>query len=370
MGASLNAGTAVSRTIVVGGGPSGCATAAMLQSLGHAPSLWSPTGRRFANPDSDVAEFTLSGAHEGAMRIPRLAELADIGEFDTIVVCLPGSAYEAVLGSLLPFLRTGQTVIVSGSLSLCPLWLRQSALARGQSIRAIGWGTTLCTAHFRADGSLRVNKARTRIDMASIGTLDDAEAPLALCERLFGARFAESDTLLAPTLANINPCTHAAEVIPNLSRIDLAETWSLFGNFTHSVAALAEVLDAERLAIATAYGLELPTLREHYHRSYHVPLGSLVEMTAEMTRRGLGPSGPVTLNHRYIVEDVPFGLVFLEAMARTAGVPTPAISGSIVFLQAVGGRDFRTENFLVEALALDQHDVASLQAVCTTVQRR
>ncbi|MDO9438870.1 NAD/NADP octopine/nopaline dehydrogenase family protein [Hydrogenophaga sp.] len=368
MNLSLHEGALPSRTIVVGGGPSGCATAAMLQSLGHAPSIWSPTGRRFAQPESDVAGFTLSGAQEGDMRIPRLLNVEGIGEFDTIVVCLPGSAYEAVLGRMLPCLRTGQTVIVSGSLSLCPLWLRQSALARGQSIRAIGWGTTLCTAHFRADGSLRVNKPRTRIDMASIGLHDHVEPPLALCERLFGARFAQSDTLLAPTLANINPCTHAAEVIPNLSRIDLAETWSLFGNFTHSVAALAELLDAERLGIARAYGLELPTLREHYHRSYHVPLGSLVEMTGEMSRRGLGPSGPVSLNHRYIVEDVPFGLVFLEAMARTADVPTPAISGSITLLEALGAQNFRTENFLVDALALGRHDVRSLQSVCASVQ--
>lgn len=348
---------------IVGAGPIGCATAAYLQARGHRPSIWSPTGSRMQR-DGHRARVTCTGALSTTVDVEFLQTPADLAQFETVLICLPGNAYADVLAPLADHWRGGQTLIVSGALSLCPLWLADDARSRGQSIQAAGWGTTSTTAHFLADGRLHVNPLRERIDLAALDSGSGARPAAELCQELLGDRFVSADNLIAPALANINPIAHAAEVIPNLSRIDRGEVWSLFECFTPVVADMAQALDRERLSIATAFGFALPSLQEHYARSYHVAVAPLADMAADIHRKGMSPNGPDRLDHRYVLEDVPFGLVFQEALAQMTGVATPALSASITLLQTIYGRDFRTENFLVRALSLRETDAPSLRKRC------
>ena len=57
------------------------------------------------------------------------------------------------------------------------------------------------------------------------------------CRDLFGDRFTLGN-ILASALLNVNPVARAAEVLPNLSRIDKRESWPLFGNPTPSAARM------------------------------------------------------------------------------------------------------------------------------------
>jgi opine dehydrogenase len=52
---------------------------------------------------------------------------------------------------------------------------------------------------------------------------------------------------------------------------------------------------------------------------------------------------PQTLNHRFITEDVPFGIVPIEALGLSAGVPTPTISSLITLSSDLLGVDFRAQ---------------------------
>ncbi len=347
-----------SRVAIVGAGPIGCAAAAFLVQDGMAPALWSPTGSRVQR-QADRARIRCAGAVSGEVDVEWLASPQRLAEFPVVLVCLPANAYGDVLGPLNAVWRSGQHVVVSGALSLAPLWI---AGATG-GVQVSGWGTTLTTTHFQPDGSLHINPLRSRIDMATLGPLDLSEA-LQTCADLFGERFVMADNLLAPTLANINPIAHAAEVIPNLTRMESGEAWSLFGNFTAVVGRMAEALDVERRAVAHSFGLALPTLQQHYARSYHVPQGPLHTMASAIVEGGMSPNGPASLQHRYVLEDAPFGLAFLEALARVAGVHTPVLTACLTLLSTAYGRDFRADNFLLGALGVDTGDAAALLARC------
>ena len=115
---------------------------------------------------------------------------------------------------------------------------------------------------------------------------------LALCELLFGERFRVRSGLLAVALSNVNPQNHLAIALCNFTRMERGETWLQTPNITDSVGRLMEALDAERLAIAEAFGVAVRTLRQHFHLSFHAPEAPLGEMARFLAAAGHDPAAP------------------------------------------------------------------------------
>ena len=189
---------------------------------------------------------------------------------------------------------------------------------------------------------------------------------LALCQRLFGDRFQPRDGLLAITLSNLNPQNHMGIALGNMTRMERGETWSQGLHVTPNVGRLLEQLDRERLAIASALGLEVRTIFEHFHLSYHVPVASISEMNQQMHARGSGGTGPATADSRYVTEDVPYGLVVTVALGKLAQRPARLHEAGIRIFSAMYGRDFMAENELLNALDLQRNDIGDLHRAART----
>lgn len=348
------------KVAIVGAGPIGCATAAHLAARGLTSAMWSPTGSRLEiAANGDKAHFSVVGALNGNVSVRWLTDLRSLADYDVVIVCIPGHFYREILPQVLPHLSNRQTVLVSGALSLVTLWLAEEAAKKEQQPLVGGWSTTATTAQFLSSGSLHLNELRSTIGVCGADE-QRTSTLLATSEQLLGRRFVPEPNALAGALANINPIAHAAEVIPNLSRISKNESWSLFGFFGEEVARIAQRLDDERLAIASHFGFSLRSLKEHYHLSYHVPLGPLHSIAAAIEASGKSPLGPRTLEHRYIVEDMPFGLAFQEKLAALSGVPCPMHTSALTLLETVYGSDLREQNFLLTSLLSDADSSSSL----------
>ena len=63
--------------------------------------------------------------------------------------------------------------------------------------------------------------------------------------------------------------------------------------------------------------------------------------------------GPTVVDSRYISEDVPQGLVMLEALGKALTVDTPITSGLISIASAALGRDLRAEGRTPEVLGVE-----------------
>jgi len=353
---------------IVGAGLVAKATAAYLAHHGHAVGLWSPSGRsvaglraRSANPC--LVELEYRGALSGSVAVELLDAPDEVSRYDVLIVALPADAYAAVLPRVLAHIRAQHRVIVSGALSLVPVWIHERAGAGRARPLVVSWGTTLATARRSSEADVELGTIRTRFD-AAVVPAQRTEEGMALCRELFGDRFDRADSVLATALSNVNPVAHAAEALPNLTRMERGETWYLFECLTPAAARLAETIDRERLRIAQAFGLTVRSLATHYHWSYHVPLGTLAEMAAAIHARDRAPAGPKSVEHRYILEDVPYGLVFYERLAAIAGTTAPVISAATTLACAAYGRDFRAENRILADLALDGISASDLLARC------
>ena len=57
----------------------------------------------------------------------------------------------------------------------------------------------------------------------------------------------------------------------------------------------------------------------------------------------LGIGAQPKLDHRYLNEDVGYGLVFMSSLARQIGVSTPSINAIIQFASVLMNRDYAAE---------------------------
>jgi opine dehydrogenase len=343
---------------IAGAGGIGFASAAWLSHAGHAVCIWSPRG---CTADGlRAGPLRSSGVLETQARV----EVADsaqalCGSADVLLLALPVNGHRAVMDQLVPHLRDGQAVIVSSMASLSALYLAETARTHGCDVTVASFGTTVLTARRDGPDQVRVMTRRPALGVSALPH-SRTQAMLALCGELFGDGFSAHQNVLASALTNINPAAHAPLALFNWTRIERAESWPQYHYMTPSVAAVIEQLDAERLALARAFGLQVRSIERHFAESFSTTSGRLADIAAELhTKRG-GPPGPTDMGTRFLSEDVPYGLVFCAALGRVAGVATPATQTVIAMASLVANRDFAAENDLIEPLRLKDETVSGL----------
>lgn len=145
-------------------------------------------------------------------------------------------------------------------------------------------------------------------------------------------------------LQNSNPVLHPSITLMNAALIERTSGDFLFyeEGITPGVANLLEAVDRERLMIAEKLGVqilpdnELGVLQGYmeeatYHEGYTKAPGFQ------------GIKAQSALDHRYLNEDVGYGLVFMSHMADQLGVDTPLIDSVIRVASAVRRKDYRGE---------------------------
>jgi opine dehydrogenase len=416
---------------IVGAGAIAFATAAILDKNGHDPMLWSPSSslsssmytRQSTSKDDDddskndknnnsyIVRCTSTGKNEDNEEqinnfSPRVAMTVQqlVDENDVLVIAIPANGHKAVMDLLVPSLiesskmtstrrRRRHHIIISSHSSLGALYLSQQLHKHNEEWgdrRTTGdddsttplesdfpiitaWGTTVCTARKPSPSSsthyVDIKTIRNSVDLCTIPQQDWIEG-LQVCQRLFpDTEFRLRDGLLAISLSNVNPQNHLAMSLGNISRMDKKEQWYQFEHTTPRIGSLLESLDQERLDIAEALGLDVKTLAEHLSLSFHVPsTGSISDMCQEIHRRGNDVLGPNTIDTRYVLEDVPFGLTLIVALGKLVNRPATLHEAGLQICNAMYGRDFASENDLIKALGLDsdQIDLKGLQDAVRT----
>jgi len=348
---------------IVGAGSIAFATAALLSQNGHQVMLWSPSQQRC----SDLAQghaLIATGAIEGMFSVActeQAQQLAAWGE--VILFALPANGHKATMDAIAPYLQDTHKVIISSHSSFGALYLARLLKSRNIAVPIIAWGTTIVTGRQQNLHEVYVNTIRARVDIATVPQAQ-SKIGLDLCENLFGAHFVDRGGLLAIALSNLNPQNHCGIALGNMSRMERGEDWNQGQNITPNIGRLLEALDQERLVVATKLGLEVRTIFEHFHLSFHVPIASISQMNAQMFHEGKGGKGPTTAQSRYVLEDVPFGLVPTVKIGKLAGVPTPLHQAGITLFCGLYGCDFYQENNLLPELELERLSLEQLQNLC------
>ncbi len=333
---------------IAGAGNIGMGYAAFLEKSGHRPTIWSPSGSRtkaFRAGDP----LTITGALEGIFRPAVSTSPEDLAQADVLVLALPANGHRSVLDSLVPFLEPRHVVIISGHLSFAALYLSKKLAERQVDIPIVAWNATVLTCKPRGPNRFNIGAIRAKVGMATV-PINCSDRALDVCVSLFGDRFNRHDDLLSIALSNINPQDHLGMAICNLSRIEKAESWGQNTMATPAIGRLLEAMDRERVAIAKALGKSVITTFDHFKLSYNVIGDTVSEISAALAKGESDPLGPTDLNTRYILEDVPFGIVPTLQLAKLAGILAPLHQSGLELISACYGRDFEAENDLLPEL--------------------
>jgi opine dehydrogenase len=348
------------RVGIAGTGAIALASAAWLRQAGHGAMLWSPGGQGAEALRTQPLEAL--GLQPCRVTVEVADDAAQLCQTsDVLLLALPVNGHRRVMDALLPFLRDGQTVIVSSMASLSSLYLDEGARRAGKRVTVASFGTTVLTARRESATQVRVMTRRHAVGVSALPNASTAQA-IELCTVLFGGGFFAQENTLASALANVNPQSHGPLAVFNWTRIEHAENWPQYHCMTPGVSRAIEALDRERRAVAGAFGIVLGPIEEHFARSFGTESARLEDIAAELHAKRGGPPGPVRTDTRYVSEDMPYGLAFMEALGRIAGVPTPATRTIVDAASLVNGIDYRQQNDLLEPLGLAGETVAGLLA--------
>jgi opine dehydrogenase len=167
---------------------------------------------------------------------------------------------------------------------------------------------------------------------------------------------------------NANAMLHVANCIANAARIEAGDRYRFYAEgVTPAVARFYKAINRERVAVAAALGASVPSLEDWFDRVYGVREASLVETCRRLTYDPDGPyqvtGTPNSLDHKFITEDVPTGLVPMSALGAAAGVPTPAIDALIEVVKNMTGKDFAAEGRTLARLGLSRMNATEISRV-------
>jgi len=120
-----------------------------------------------------------------------------------------------------------------------------------------------------------------------------------------------------------------------------------------------EVLDRERVTVASALGLRARTALEWLKLAYDTTGKNLHE--AIHNQPGYyGIKAPPTLNHRYLFEDVPMSLVPIASLGQRYGVSVRGMESIVSIANIIHRTDYWRRGRTVEKLGLEKWGVSEL----------
>ena len=156
--------------------------------------------------------------------------------------------------------------------------------------------------------------------------------------------------VLASGLSNPNPTLHCLGVLMSASRIEYShgEFYYYEEGMTPHVCQAIEAIDAERVAIGSAFGIELLSLKDTYPVMGYGPKGDTFWSVIRGVAALNGIKGPSQIDSRYLTEDVPVGLTVYSQLGRAVGT-SPVLMESVIHLTtALLGSDFPDDRRTLE----------------------
>jgi opine dehydrogenase len=343
------------RVAVLGAGHAGRGLASYLSINGIDVSIYNRTFRN-VEKISERCGIDVHGLIEAFAPISLVTDdmAAAVADRDVLIITVPAQAHPFFARTLGPHLESGQIVLLmpgrtGGALEFARI------LKSNEHTEDILLGeaqTFSFVSRIMSPDSVMISKIKNSVKVSSFPASHNQQFIKSLIQLPLVLELAED--VMETSLNNIGAILHPT---PTILCAGLLE--SKRGGYNHyhdaisrTVGRLVEKMDSERVRVAKEFSVDYVSVLEWLRTTYGAKGTTLYECIRSIDAYD-GIGSPSSLNHRYVLEDVPTGLVPIAGLGQLTGVPTPAIDAVVNIACQLYECDFWEIGRNLENLALD-----------------
>ncbi len=334
------------RVTVMGGGHGGLATAGHLSLKGFDVCLFSFYEQEIA-PVRERGGVEMLGDVQGFGAIRQVTTSIDVAlnGADVIILVYPALVHAPLAAIVAGALEDGQIIFLTpgrtgGALEFSRTLKRFAAKTK---VYLAECQTFMYAVEKRGDSTVEVAKEKLNIRVSALPATDNA-AVIPVLQELY-PQITPARNVLETSLNNIGAILHPAPTLLNLAAIERAAAGETVRHYrdliTKSICELVlEPMDAEKVAVAEALGVEAWSAIRWFKESYGVQGATLHETLMANPYYADFAAPTHFLGYHHVLDEVPNSLVPIVSIGELVGVETPTIRSIIDLASVACGFNF------------------------------
>lgn len=350
----------IKRVAVIGAGNGGITAAADLKNRGKEVTLFELPKFKKNIEDLKKAGSITVVEDSGSFTVTPDLLTTDIEEAingaQVILVTIPAFATEEFSRLLAPVVTEDQLIIFHCAASMCCCRFLMIAKELGiQKNFKIGELNTLAygTRAFPEEGKVELGLRVRQLFFAALPA-NQTESLLPAARQIYDC-IEPAQNVWNIFLANGNPEAHCACIL-NAGRIEYSkgEFWYYKEGVTPHTINIMRAVDRERISLGHALGFDLEDGRNaRVKRGYlkdapETPYEQLFNESPVFSKI----KGPLSVDSRYLVEDISNGLSMFSSLGKALNVPTPVSDAIVTLGSTLLQTDFNKTGLTLESLGL------------------
>lgn len=328
---------------VIGAGNGGQAFAGYLATCGHVVSLCDINEERI-HYIKQQGGIKLTGKLRGFGKLSCITTSIQeaIQDANIIMITTTANAHKMVANDIADYIEDGQIILLNPGRTCGALTFKQ-ILSEKKVVKRyyLGEAQTLVYAcRIIEEGLVDVIGIKDEVYLSALPAADTSY----ILEQLYPIFpcFKPVANVLHTSLENIGAMFHPCICLLNAATIERHEEFWFYRDMTERVADFIVQCDKERLAIGTAYGINLISATDWIKVAYRYTHGETLCERMRNNPAYYNIKAPGSIFARQLTEDIPTGLIPLIELGKAAGVETPLMSSVVNICQTLLNIDFIT----------------------------
>lgn len=338
----------MSKYLIMGAGNQAFAMASQFVKNGHEVNIWN-MHEDTIKKIKETKVVKCNGVIEGEFQINNVSTNIDDVLCDVIFVTTPATGHKPIAQVLAKKVCSDNTIIITPGRTFGIIEFTEELKRNGcESLPKIAeTQTILYTCRKSSDDSVNLYALKDKMLISSVNN-KDLDYILSVVPKCYSEYLIKADSFIQTSLGNVGMLLHCAPVLMNVGWIESKNDFSYYKEgISPTVAHIVEKLDKERLEVATKLGFNVESVTDWMRRIYNCDGKDLFEVIQNNNKYN-NITAPTTLNYRYLDEDIPFGLVPLESIAKKLNINVKITTLLIDLACEIMEKDYRKEGRIIE----------------------